>query len=101
MVAVTPDDLRPSAVRHRRLISSLLLLLLLGFISLAAVREATADCSNEYLVADGGVTHLTTDDGKYLTTGRIWLDLAGMKLLLPEGVQPILSELGLMPVECR
>lgn len=101
MVAVTPDDLRVFAVRRRWLASSLLLLLLLGIISFAPVREATADCPNEYLVADDGVTRLTTDDGKFLTTGRIWLDLAGIRFLLPDGVRPILLKLGLMPAQCR
>jgi hypothetical protein len=100
MTVVTPADLRPRVVLPRRWIALFLLLLLLGF-ALAAVRGLKADCSNEYLVSDDGVARLTTDDGKFRTTGRIWLDLAGVKILLPEGTQPILSEFGLMPAECR
>jgi hypothetical protein len=80
MTAISPTDLQPTVVRPQRLIASVLLLLLLGFMSFAAVRELKADRSNEYLVAD---------------------HLAGMKFLLPEGVQPILSGLGLMPSECK
>ncbi len=79
----------------------ILLALLLGLMSFAAVRSLTADCANEYLVADDGITRLTTDDGRILVTGRVWLRLGEMRVLLPQGVQPIFTELGLMPSECR
>ena len=79
----------------------MLLALFLGMLSFAAVRSLTVDCANEYLVADNGVTRLTSDDGQLLVTGRVWLRLGEISVLLPEGVQPILAKLGLMPAECR
>jgi hypothetical protein len=79
----------------------MLLALSLGLLSFAAVRSFTADCTNEYQVADDGITRLTSDHGRLLVTGRVWLRLGETRVLLPKGVQPILAKLGLMPTECR
>jgi hypothetical protein len=68
--------------------------------SLAAVKEIKADCVNEYLLADNGA-RLRADDGRLLTTGRHWLLAGDHRIVLPEGTQPILAKLGLLPTECR
>jgi hypothetical protein len=102
MTAVTPSDLKPHiALPKRASVVLVLLLLFLGLMSFAMVKALDADCANEYLVADDGLTRLTTDDGKFLVTGRVWLRIGDVRLPLPERVHSILSKSGLMPAECK
>lgn len=100
MAVVTIPDFTPRQIPSGRF-AFLLVVLLLGLLSFAAVKSLTADCANQYLVADDGVTRLTSDEGKFLVTGPVWLRVGGAAILLPEGLQPVLAKLGLMPTECR
>jgi len=59
-IAVPPFG---APVVRRRVWVTLMLALLLGLLSLAAVREMKVECGPEYLTADDGATLLTADDG--------------------------------------
>jgi hypothetical protein len=100
MTVISPSDFNPRFNLSRRA-ALVLLAVFLGLLSFTAVRSLNADCANEYLTGDDGITRLMSDDEQFLVTGRVWLRLGEIRVLLPEGVQPILAKLGLMPTECR
>jgi len=88
-IAVPPFG---APVVRRRVWVTLMLALLLGLLSLAAVREMKVECGPEYLTADDGATLLTADDGvPLLTTGRqrCQLELGNLRVPSPRWVHAI------------
>jgi hypothetical protein len=89
-IAVPPVG---APVVRRRVWVTLMLALLLGLLSLAAVREMKVECGPEYLTANDGATLLTADDGvPLLTTGRqrCQLELGNLRVPSPRWVHAIL-----------
>ena len=98
-MSVVAGTIYPPHFYRRGRVAVLILALLFGLLSLAAVDAVRIDCENSYLTGNG---QRLTGNGGFLTLGppQYWLVAGGARVPLPAWGYPLV-EMGWLPSECR